>query len=117
MDNSTGAPGERYAAEYLETHGFKILERNFRCRYGEIDVVARNNSYLIFLEVKTRGENAISDPLEAISSAKQRKLIRAAECYLQGHPTALQPRFDAAAVRTRKGVPISIQYVKNAFTL
>ena len=115
MDNSTGAAGESFAAEYLERHGYTVLERNYRCRFGEIDVIARDARFLVFLEVKTRGQGSAADPLEAVSAAKRRKIVRTAMTYLQRNPTRLQPRFDGAAVRTRSGVPESVRYLENAF--
>lgn len=115
MDNSSGAVGEQYTAEYLVKNGFEILKRNFHSRFGEIDIIARNAQYLVFTEVKTRESGSLVGPFESITASKQRKIIKTAMFYLQANPTTLQPRFDAAGVATKGGVPVSIQYLENAF--
>lgn len=116
MSNSSGDLGEQYSADYLEKNGFKIVQRNFHSRYGEIDIIARNSRYFVFVEVKTRENGSLVGPLEAVSISKQRKIIKTAMIYLQENSTELQPRFDVAAVITKSGFPVSIQYIANAFT-
>lgn len=115
MDNSSGALGEQYTAEYLEKKGFEIIQRNFHSRYGEIDIIAGDSHYLVFVEVKTRESGSLVGPLEAVTESKQRRVIKTAMIYLRENPTKLQPRFDAAGVITKNGVPVSIQYIPNAF--
>lgn len=116
MDNSSGAAGEEFAAEYLRKRGFEILRRNFHSRFGEIDIIARGGRYLAFVEVMTREEGSLTDPLEAVAAAKQRRIIRTAQLFLQQYPEPLQPRFDVAAVTARRGVPESLRYLENAFS-
>ncbi|HEX3016505.1 MAG TPA: YraN family protein [Caproicibacter sp.] len=116
MDNSSGASGEQYTVEYLEKKGFEIVQRNYHSRFGEIDIIARDSCYLIFTEVKTREIGSLVGPLEAVTVSKQRKIIKTALRYLQMNPTALQPRFDAAGIATKDGIPVSIQYIPNAFS-
>lgn len=116
MDNSSGAVGEEYTAMYLQKKGYRILERNFHSRYGEIDIIAQNEKYLVFVEVKTREQGSLVSPFEAITAAKQKKIIRTALLFLQKNQVPLQPRFDAAAVTTKNGVPVSIQYITDAFS-
>ncbi len=111
----TGALGEQAAASYLEKRGYEIVARNFRSRFGEIDLVAQNDRFLAFVEVKTRDEEGIGHPFAFITSAKQKKVIRAAQYYLLRFPTALQPRFDAAAVFTSDGKVARMEYLENAF--
>ena len=115
MDNSSGAAGENFAAEYLRKRGFKILRRNFHSRFGEIDIIACDPRYLVFVEVKTREKGSLVDPLEAVTVSKQRKIIRTAQLYLQQYPENLQPRFDVAAVTAAHGIPESLSYLENAF--
>ena len=115
MDNSSGATGEDFAAEYLKKHGFEILRRNFHSRFGEIDIIARDARYLVFTEVKTREKNSLVSPMEAVTVSKQRKIVRTAQIYLQQYPEGLQPRFDVAAVTAEHGVPQSLLYLENAF--
>ncbi len=111
----TGKLGEQLTAEYLTEKGYRILEMNFRCRFGEIDVIAENDRYLAFVEVKTRSFGGLMHPFEAITPSKRAKVIRTAQYYLTKHPTALQPRFDAAAVFTVDGELEKLDYIENAF--
>ena len=115
MNNSSGPRGEQYAAEYLERNGWRIVARNYRSRFGEIDLIARNDRFLVFTEVKTREEASMENPLEAVTAAKQRRIAKTAELFLLEHPTELQPRFDVAAVETQRGEPVGIRYLENAF--
>ena len=73
------------AAAYLKKKGYRILEANFRCRFGEIDLIARDGAYLVFIEVKYRSSLKDGDSLEAVNRRKQRKIIRVAEYYLCMH--------------------------------
>lgn len=114
-NTATGSLGERETARYLEAHGYEIVARNFRTRFGEIDLVAKDSRYLVFVEVKTRDTGAIGHPFEFITAAKQRKVILAAKAYLMKFPSALQPRFDAAAVFTENGAVLRVEYLENAF--
>lgn len=115
---NAGKRGETFACTYLMQHGCRILARNWHSRYGEIDVIAANECHLIFLEVKTRAPNAAVGPLEAVTTAKQRRLIRTAQLYLFAHPTNLQPRFDVMGiVLSRDGRTfLHFTYLKNAFS-
>lgn len=115
MDNSSGAAGETFAAEYLERRGFTILRRNFHSRFGEIDIIACDSHFLVFTEVKTREAGSLTGPLEAVTLPKQKRIIRTAQLFLVTNPTELQPRFDVAAVTAKAGLPTSIQYIENAF--
>ena len=93
-----GERGELRAAEYLQNKGFYILERNYRTRRGEIDLICANDRYLVFVEVKTRSSTSFGMPCEAVTSVKQRKLVLAAQQWLYNHPTELQPRFDVVEI-------------------
>jgi putative endonuclease len=115
MDNSSGAAGERAAAEYLEGEGCEILAQNYRSRFGEIDLIVRDGRYLVFVEVKTRKPGAKVGPLEAVSPAKRRRIVRTALMYLRGGAVRLQPRFDVVAVSFAKGGAASVRHLKNAF--
>ena len=72
---SGGAAGEILAARYLIEKGYRLLATNYRSRFGEVDIVAENERFLVFVEVKTRGENAYFEPREAVTAAKQQKII------------------------------------------
>lgn len=105
-------------AENLRKKGWTVVARNFRCRMGELDIVVKNEQYLAFVEVKLRKNARFGAACEAVTLAKQRKLRAAAEYYLIGHPTKLQPRFDVAEVYASQGVYTDkpdIYYIENAF--
>lgn len=95
-----GRTGERLAAEELTRRGYRMLERNFRCRYGEIDLIAEDGCDLIFVEVKTRRGDAYGIPEEAVTLRKQRKIIQVASYYLDLHACAERSwRVDVVAVQ------------------
>jgi len=95
-----GILGEKLARDYLRKRGYHILETNFRCPLGEIDIVARHKDALAFIEVRTRSTRDFGTPEESVTKAKQRKLSRLAEFYLKRHPelSSLPPRIDVVAV-------------------
>lgn len=97
---SKGAMGEILAARFLREKGYTICSSNFRCRFGEVDIVAADKRYVVFVEVKTRREDARYLPREAVTASKQRKLLQTAALYLSRFPTKLQPRFDVIEVVT-----------------
>ena len=97
---SKGAMGEILAARFLREKGYAIRSSNFRCRLGEIDIIAADKRYLVFAEVKTRREDARYLPREAVTVTKQQKLLKTAAMYLSRFPTDLQPRFDVIEVVT-----------------
>lgn len=106
------------AAEDLRRKGWTIVATNFRCRMGEIDIVAENGTYLAFVEVKLRKNNQFGSACEAVTPVKQRKLRAAAQFYLMSHPTRLQPRFDVAEIYAPQGIHTDgpdIYYIENAF--
>lgn len=114
----TGAMGEQAAADYLLEKGYELLARNWHCRWGELDLVARKEKILAFVEVKTRKPGAMVSPLEAVNRTKRRKLIRSAQAYLMElGETELQPRFDVAAVTVFPGeLPrFTVEYWPSAF--
>ncbi len=117
MKTDSGAAGEAQAAGYLEEKGCEILTRNYRTRFGEIDIIARSGPYILFAEVKTREAGSQVGPLEAVTLSKQRRVIKTAMLYLQSHPTELQPRFDVIAVTTVDGGKTvrEIQHLESAF--
>lgn len=113
-----GAWGEDQAVEYLRLQGMKILQRNYRTPVGEIDIIAKNKKFLVFVEVKTRRGVAFGSPQEAVGERKQRQIIRTCQWYLQEHKCGkLQPRFDVAAVLSEKDGTAQITYLEDAFSL
>lgn len=115
-----GEQAEALVAAYLQQHGFRTVTRNFHSRYGEIDLIAENGTYLAFVEVRCRAVGGLADPLETVTPQKQARIIRTAQCYLQqAESLPLQPRFDVAAVYA-SGKDLSfedIRYIENAFGL
>ena len=97
---SKGAMGEILAARFLREKGYAIRSSNFRCRLGEIDIVACDKRFVVFVEVKTRREDSRYLPREAVTVSKQRKLLQTAAPYMSRFPTDLQPRFDVVEVVT-----------------
>ena len=111
---SLGRWGEDLAFDFLKIRGMKILERNYRCPTGEIDIIARSGRQIVFVEVKTRQSEMFGTPQEAVNQRKQRQIIRVAQWYLEKNPLNLQPRFDVLAIRTGDGKPI-LEHIPNAF--
>ena len=97
---SRGAIGEVVAARFLREKGYTIISSNYRCRQGEIDIIATTKDYIVFAEVKTRRSDAFYSPREAVTEQKQRRLIQTASIFLSKHTTELQPRFDVIEVIT-----------------
>ena len=114
-----GKFGEDFAVKCLKRKGYKILERNFHSRFGEIDVIASNKKVIAFVEVKTRNEVSLYTPREAVDKFKMQKCIKTAQYYLVQNPTNLQPRFDVfeIVVNTdgKKPKVSDNTYIENAF--
>lgn len=113
-----GVVGELLAAQYLREHGYAIWSANYRCRWGEIDIIAAKKPYIAFVEVKTRSEDFLYTPREAVTAAKQRRIIQTARLYLREADTDLQPRFDVLEIVTRSHQPavvVSIEHITNAY--
>jgi putative endonuclease len=111
-----GRWGEAQAAEYLSQRGYHILERNVRTPYGELDLVARQEAVLVFVEVKTRSSAAFGLPEAAVTPRKQAHLLAAAQAYLQAHPNLQGDwRVDVIAVqRPPRGKAPEITHFENA---
>ncbi len=110
--NRRGAPAESLAAAFLEHQGLSILERNYRCRFGEIDLVARSGPVLIFVEVRARSSEDFGGAAGSITGAKRRRLVAAARHYLATHRVRHECRFDVVLIRGREG---NIEWLANAF--
>jgi putative endonuclease len=113
----TGKKGEELAAAYLAEAGYRIIERNYRCLFGEIDIVAEEGGALVFVEVKSRRNEAFGSPQTAVGLEKQRKLSRIALHYLQEKHLGNRPaRFDVVAVKL---IPSGneVELIRNAFEL
>ena len=112
-----GTKGEDIAAACLRKEGYRIVERNYRCRYGEIDIIAMDKKDVVFVEVKGRESDTFGSPEEAIGPAKQKKISKVALHYLQEKGLAdHNARFDVVAIRF---MPQGnrVQLIRNAFDL
>jgi putative endonuclease len=112
-----GRGGESLAATWLEARGMRVLARNWRCAYGEADLVAEAAGVLVFIEVKTRRGDVMGAPEEAITATKRRRLIATAQTYLVEHDREQQPyRIDVLAIQlSSHGTLVQIRHYPNAF--
>jgi len=111
-----GRAGEDLAARHLEARGYRILERGFRIRDGEIDLVADDGGTVVFVEVKTRSGTACGRPAEAVDGRKQRRLLRAARVWLHRHGATERPcRFDVIEILSRPGEAVVANHIPDAF--
>ncbi len=111
----TGKKGEEIAVSFLKKKGYRILETNFRCALGEIDLIALESGEYVFIEVKTRKSEELGYPEQAVGMKKQRKISQVALYYLQAkHLLDVNARFDVVAV-TMSGPNQDIKLIKNAF--
>ena len=111
-----GVRGEKCAARYLKSHGYRILLRNYSCSAGEIDLIALDGQTLVFVEVKSRSDECFARAESALTFTKRRRLSRAARCYIQQkHPHNWPARFDVIAViMPADGSPL-VRHTQNAF--
>ncbi|MGY1803608.1 YraN family protein [Blastococcus sp. SYSU D00922] len=114
--NELGSHGESLAAAYLTSAGLRVLDRNWRCREGELDIVARDGDALVFCEVKTRRGLGFGDPVEAVTAGKQRRLRTLAHRWLAAHDEhAPELRFDVVGVLVRPSRPALVTHLRAAF--
>lgn len=107
-----GRDGEDAAADHLRRLGLAIVERNWRCRHGEIDIVARDGRTTVFVEVKTRSTVTYGHPFEAITREKMRRLRRLAGLWMVEHDVRGPLRIDAVAVHARRGEPMRLEHLQ-----
>ena len=114
----TGAWGENLAAEYLRKKHYRIVAAGYRSRFGEIDLIAQNRKFLVFVEVKLRKTDSFAMAREYVNAAKQNRIRTTAALYLSENPTQLQPRFDVIEIYAPQGTetvrPV-INHMEDAF--
>lgn len=113
-----GRWGETQTADWLRARGWRVVAAGWRCRFGEIDLIATNDKYIIFTEVKLRKSDAFAPARAFVDRGKQERVRTSAQLYLQEHPTELQPRFDVAEVYAPEGTATrkpEIDYIEDAF--
>ncbi len=113
---NTGALGEKYARDFLKKKGYKVIESNYRCKRGEIDIIAKQKKSLVFVEVRTKMSLEFGTPEESINRLKQNHMRNAALNYLQDQKSAPESwRIDVVAVElNEKGKPSRIELIENA---
>lgn len=116
LKKEKGNQGERLAEDYLLKQGYEILARQYRSRFGEIDLVARQGRIICFVEVKARYSDEFGSPFEAVSPAKQRKLQKMALWYLQEHKALdVDARFDVVGIDYVNREQPRVELLQNAF--
>lgn len=111
-----GKIGEKTVCEYLIKNGYKILERNYYCKIGEIDIVALDKDEFVFIEVKTRSQNRYGNPVDAVDLNKKRHIYRTAQFYvMKAKIENRKMRFDVIEVKEKRG-KVYINQIKNAIT-
>jgi len=111
--SSRGAQAEQLAAQFLQRHGLKLLQQNYRCRYGEIDLILQDGDVLVFAEVRLRSRGDFGGAAASINASKQAKLIRTAQHYLATLTRIPPCRFDAVLLQAADGS--NIEWLRNAF--
>lgn len=106
-----GSAYESLAADYLKGKGYQILEKNYFCKIGEVDIIARLENTIVFVEVKYRKSRGHGNPLEAVNQAKMRKICRVADFYIMSHKLSeVSARFDVIGILGEE-----ISHIENAF--
>jgi putative endonuclease len=109
-----GEMGEKIAAEFLKRQGYNILHQNYRCRFGEIDIVAKDNSSYVFIEVKTRRGLEYGRPIEAINKVKINRMLKTLQFYLKQYKIYNSNiRVDAMEIIVNNSKNIEINHIKN----
>ncbi|TMA97521.1 MAG: YraN family protein [Deltaproteobacteria bacterium] len=112
-----GKEGERLAEQYLKKKGYKIVERNYRCRGAELDLIVLDRRVIVFVEVKTRTGHGFGSPFEAVEFRKQQKMIQAAQYFLNEKKLHQRDaRFDVVGISWPGGEPL-VEHIENAFEL
>ena len=115
---SLGSFGEDKAALYLRRQGYSIVERNFSCRFGEVDIIASKGNFIVFVEVKLRKNSDFALAREFVTVSKQRRIISTASLWLSIKRCELQPRFDVIEIYAPDGVnsrKLQINHIEDAF--
>jgi putative endonuclease len=112
--HETGKIGEQKACKLLENKGYHIVKTNWRFGSLEIDIIAENDEYIVFVEVKTRSSNRFGEPAVFVNKTKQKQLIKAAQAYIERNKIDKEARFDIISVLTGSQT-FSLQHIESAF--
>ncbi len=110
-----GIKGEKFTVKFLKRNKYRIILRNYSDYNGEIDIIAYNRKYIVFVEVKTRSEESLLSPRFSVDSKKQQRIMNCANHFMKKYKTDLQPRFDIAEVLYNNDGKMKIEYLENAF--
>lgn len=110
-----GKKAELLVSFYLALHGYKVVKRNYRSRFGEIDIIAKKGGMIVFCEVKARSGKMLGTPAQAVDVFKQQRIIKTAYRYLAYVPDC-ECRFDVIEV-VKRGIRVKINHIKNAFEI
>ena len=111
-----GAGGEAAAAEYLRKKKYRIAALGYRCRYGEIDIIAENREFVVFAEVKLRKSGSFAEAREFVDARKQQRIKTTAQMWLAENETDLQPRFDVIEIYASENMnDMRINHIEDAF--
>lgn len=110
MSRILGLIGERQAEKFLKRHGFTILEKNYYSRFGEIDIIAKHNNTLVFIEVKKRKNVDFAGGAEYVDARKQKRIVATAQIYIQNNCVETDVRFDVIEINGT-----TINHIENAF--
>ena len=113
-----GREGEDAAEAYLKKKGYRIIEKNFRCKLGEIDIIAEQGGVVVFIEVKARAGHQYGHPFNAVTPSKQRKIIQVAQSFLAKHRLLEKPtRFDVVGLTADPESAFKVELLENAFQI
>ncbi|WP_163832581.1 YraN family protein [Spartinivicinus ruber] len=112
----TGLRYEQVAQRHLEAQGLKTIQRNFRCKVGELDLIMQDGESLVFVEVRFRKNQAFGSPASTITPHKQHKIIKAAQYFLMTKKLDMPCRFDVVAIAKDNQQQLYIDWIPNAFT-
>ncbi|MEJ2684428.1 MAG: YraN family protein [Candidatus Sulfobium sp.] len=112
--NTLGREGEDIALAFFRKKGYRIVEKNFRTVFGEIDIIARDRDVLVFIEVKTRADDSFGSPFEAVDRRKREKIRKVALCFMKKLKKEVPARFDVLSIES-VGADRRIEHIKDAF--
>ncbi len=115
IGNKKGNIGEKFACDFLKKQGYTVIGTNYTDRYGEIDIIAEKDGYIVFVEVKSRKTGTLVSASESVTSEKQKKIIKASLKFLQNFDRELQPRYDVITVELSDERVCAIRHIVSAF--
>ena len=110
-----GIKGENLAVKFLKKNGYRIIARNYKTPFGEVDIIAQDGNTVVFIEVKTRADDFFGQPFEAVNNRKRRKLKNVALFYLKRQSLEFPVRFDVLSIFYRENGKKEIEHIKDAF--